>query len=545
MQKRTLLLGFFIGLSCCLSVFRSETAPGQEPPAVQQAKKTGLVDSRSGEAIVVCPSQFREAIQPWVQFRESQGLTIRMVESAVSAATLTTNIRAKSSEETVAVVLVGDAPAIGTSADPRRHVPMHYVATTVSAKFGSTRSLPTDLPYGDLDGDGRIDVAIGRLPIDSPEQLQQLIGRIEAYESSPDYSSWRSQVQLVGGVGGFGILADSAIETVTRTIVTGSLPGGVRTSIDYGSPGHLFYPRKRFREAIVDRYNLGCRFWVYAGHGQVEALDRVPPGPTGIPVLDNQSLDALNAPTERSPIALLLCCYTGAIDARVDSFGERMLKQDGGPIAVIAGTRVTMPYGNCSFTLGLIESIYGNDRTPPARRLGDAWRWAMHRLQEPDAEDASQMQVLVNTVAALISPAGTDLVEERREHTRLYTLLGDPLLRLRPPKPVQVNAAVGFDFGAPVAVTVKSPIDGVCTLTLDRALGQVDKQAPRGTDPNKTSIVNATRTLQAGCPEEFILDLPDNHTGGLLFRVHVAGVEDWAVGSAQTNVRPQGAPASN
>ncbi|MEL6107531.1 MAG: C25 family cysteine peptidase [Planctomycetota bacterium] len=536
MQKRILILGFFIGLCSSVLMFGA-TAAAQETEAVHATLQSGIAD-RGGEAIVVCPGQFREALQPWIQFRESQGIRIRLIDSAISAATLTTNVRESSSDDTVAIVLIGDAPAIGTSADPNRHVPMHYTATTVSAKFGSTRSLPTDLPYGDLDGDGRMDVAIGRLPVDTPEQLQRLIDRMKAYESSPDYSSWRSEVQLVGGVGGFGILADSAIETVTRTIVTGSLPGGVRTSIDYGSPGHRFYPRKRFREAIVDRYNLGCRFWVYAGHGQVEGLDRVPAGPTGIPVLDNQSLDGLGVPTERSPIALLLCCYTGAVDARVDSFAERMLKQDGGPIAVIAGTRVTMPYGNCSFTLGLIESIYGNDRTPPARRLGDAWRWAMNRLQEPETEEASQMQVLVNTVAALISPAGTNLAEERREHTRLYTLLGDPLLRLLPPKSAQVNAATGFDFGVPVTVKVTSPIDGDCTLTLNRALGQIAQGAPRGTDPNDTSIANITRTVQAGRPEEFTLTLDTNHTGNVLIRVHIAGVDDWAVGAAQTNVRP-------
>ncbi|MEO1528279.1 MAG: C25 family cysteine peptidase [Planctomycetota bacterium] len=488
-------------------------------------------------AVVVCPINFREAVQPWVRLRTSQGIDIRLVESHVDAEVLSERIADAATEATTAVVLIGDAPAIGTPVDPLRHVPMHYAATTVSARFGSTKQLSMDLPYGDLDDDQHSDVPVGRLPVDTPDQLLSLTNRMKAYESSQDYSEWRGQVQLVGGVGGFGVLADAAIESVTRTIVTGSLPGGVRASIAYGSPGHRFYPRKRFGEAIVDRYNKGCRFWVYAGHGHVEGLDRVPPGPTGAPVMDNNSLETLAAPEERSPIAMLLCCYTGAIDARVDSFGERLLKQDGGPIAVIAGTRVTMPYGNCSFTLGMIESIYGNDATPAAQRLGDAWLWAMQRLEKQDQDDTSHMQVLINTVATLISPADADLAEERREHTRLYTLLGDPLLAMKPPSDVQVATQSGFDFGEPIEVTVKSPFAGKCIVSLDRSLGTIDANAARGADPNDTSMAKLERDVEADATETFTLALPPHHTGNVLIRVHVAGDAGWASGSTQTNIR--------
>ena len=535
-QRTIIVLVWFIGQSY-FGIIVAQT-PGDDSatsPPRDQARET--IGAR--EAIVVCPTNYRDSIQPWVELRESQGVTIRLVESERTAAKLVAAIRGSASERTTAVVLVGDAPAIGLPADANRQVPIHYTNTTVSARFGSTRELSTDLPYGDLDGDGNSDVPVGRLPVDNAEQLTELTARIRTYESSPDYSPWRGEVQLVGGVGGFGMLADSAIETVTRTIVTATLPNAVRTHIAYGSPGHRFYPRKRFREAVVEEYNKGCRFWVYAGHGHVEGLDRVPSGPTGVPVLDNQSLDALAVRPERSPIALLLCCYTGAIDASVDSFGERLLKHDGGPIAVIAGTRVTMPYGNCSFTLGMIESIYGNDTTPPAERLGDAWIWAMRRLEKRDAKEVSQMQVLVNAVAALISPAGTDLAEERREHTRLYTLLGDPLLKLRPPRELEIETASGFDFGQPIEVTVTSPFDGDCRITLDRAIGQVDPNAKRGDDPNATAMATEKRKVAANEPTLFRLTLPAHHKGSVLIRVHVAGKSDWASAASQTNVRPR------
>ena len=110
--------------------------------------------------------------------------------------------------------------------------------------------------------------------------------RLIARESSSDFPDWRAEVQLVGGVGGFGYLADRTIESVARTIVTGVLPGEVRTHVLYASPGHRFYPiNQSFTDAVLEEFSQGCRFWVYAGHGQVTELDRVPASRDGVGVI--------------------------------------------------------------------------------------------------------------------------------------------------------------------------------------------------------------------------------------------------------------------
>ena len=62
--------------------------------------------------------------------------------------------------------------------------------------------------YGDFNRDSIPDAAVGRLPVDSASQLRNWISRIRARESSDDFGSWRSRVQVIGGVGGFGKLAD-------------------------------------------------------------------------------------------------------------------------------------------------------------------------------------------------------------------------------------------------------------------------------------------------------------------------------------------------
>ena len=494
-------------------------------------------------ALVVCPTAFRDTLAEWTKYRLEQGIEVRVVESASRADEVMAAIRSAARASDRFLLLVGDAPVIGASADPNRQVPMHYVATTVTAKFGSTPTMATDYPYSDLDADGQPDVAVGRLPVDTPEQLRDMIRRIKAYESSEDFSLWRERVQLVGGVGGFGMLADTAIESVTRMMVTASLPTSVRTSVAYGSPGHPFYPKKRFTDSVAERYTQGCRFWVYAGHGMVDRLDNVPSGPTGVPVLDGNSISKLKCDPKSAPIAVLLCCFTGAIDAGVDSFAERLLNHECGPIAVIAGNRVTMPYGNASLTLGLIDSIYGQtaDSTGPAERLGTAWLDAIQRLESEDATtEQGQLQTMIDAVATLVSPAGTKLADERSEHAALYGLLGDPLLKLHPPAPVKIETKTGFDAGEPIEVVVTSPIDGECVVMLDHPLGEkrTAKSGMPAWDPNEITLARVAEPIRADAPKTFSIPLEDQRSGAILIRIHVAGKDTWAAGGGQTNVRP-------
>jgi hypothetical protein len=210
-----------------------------------------------------------------------------------------------------------------------------------------------------------------------------------------------------------------------------------------------------------------------------------------------------------------------------------------GPIAVIAGNRVTMPYGNASLTLGLIDAVYGRaaGQVEPAERLGQAWLSAVGGLEQEERRSGGQLQTMIDAVAALVSPAGSKLVDERSEHAALYGLLGDPLLKLHPPAPVQVASETGFDFGKPVTVTVTSPIDGECVVMLDHPLGDTSP-ASLGGDPNEITLAEVAGPVRAGQPRRFTIPLDEDRSGALMIRVHVAGAETWAAGGTKTNIRP-------
>lgn len=485
--------------------------------------------AHANDVVVVCPTDFSQSLAPWLEHRRQEGLEIKVIPSAIKADQLRDEVRDAATDETRYVLLIGDAPVIGRPCRARSQTPILYRPTKVTAQWGSTATMSSDMLYGDFDRDSIPEAVVGRLPVDEPRQLQRWIERIIARETSQDFGVWRSQVQLVGGVGGFGKMADAAIESVTRTIVTSVLPTACKTSVCYASPGHAFYPADEpFTNAVLNRYRQGARFWVYAGHGQITHLDRVPGNLTGTPVLDQRSVQRLERPANCSPIAIMLSCYTGAMDAAEDSIAEEMVLCDGGPIAVVAGSRVTMPYGNTTAALGLIDGVF-QQKLP---RLGDAWLNALTKMHQADTPKPSPTRIMVDALATMVSPAGTDLLEERREHMLLYNLIGDPTLKLQHPQEMELGVATGHDLGQPITVEITSPIDGELVLSFDRPLGGVTEG-----DPNQTTVAAITSSVKAGESVSPKMLLPAEVKGPLVIRAMVSGAGTWASAAARTMVR--------
>lgn len=483
--------------------------------------------ANSADVVAVCPQEFRDTLALWIEHRQADGLEVDVIDSHHDPKSLSHSIAIAADLDTRFVVLVGDAPVMGKPCNPERQVPIHYSRTTVSAKYGSTPTLSSDLAYGDFNNDANPDAVVGRLPVDDPDELARLIDRIVAHEKSRDFGAWRSRVDLIGGVGGFSPMIDSTIETATRTIITGALPSETSTTIAHASPGHRFFPKQQFTDAVVDRYQQGSRFWVYAGHGQITELDRVP-ARTGIPILDSESVKRLNRPKGASPIALILACYSGAVDASKDSIAEEMIRNDGGPIAVLAGSRVTMPYGNTTAAVGMINAVY-SQKLP---RLGEAWFSALSEMYRERTDDQSSTRVMVDAMATIFSPKGASLVNERREHMLLYNLIGDPTLRLHHPKSVQVAAAAGHDVGETIEITAISPLAGDMTVSLDRPIG-----AAVDGDPNDTRIASLQTQVLPAKSKTFKFVIPTDITGPIVVRALVAGETTWAAGAARTIVR--------
>ncbi len=102
--------------------------------------------------------------------------------------------------------------------DAALNVPTYFAPAKINTRWGSEPKIATDQWFADLDDDELPDVAIGRIPADSPAALSSFLDKVIRYEQSPPTGLWRRRINLVAGVGGFGVLADTVLETATRLV---------------------------------------------------------------------------------------------------------------------------------------------------------------------------------------------------------------------------------------------------------------------------------------------------------------------------------------
>jgi hypothetical protein len=358
-----------------------------------------------------------------------------VIDAPVSADQLQARVRdCAQSGKLKYVLIIGDVPRIvngAVSGGPT--VPTNYLPAKVNTRWGSTAMIASDAPYGDIDGDGLPELAVGRIPADSSAELAAAVRKIIHYELHVANQECCRRINIVAGIGGFGAVTDALIEATAHHVIRETVPKTYDIQPTLANPSSPHCPKPGDFAATVRRqFNAGSLAWIYLGHGLPAELDRVPtPGGTEA-ILSVDDVPLLRR-GHLAPLAVLVACYTGAIDAKSDCLGEELLLAEEGPIAVIAATRVTMPYGNTVLGYELLRACF--DDRPDS--LGEVLRLAQRRsLTEPEK---GSLRASIDKLAEGISPPPADLVAERREHVLMYQLLGDPLLRLR--RPAERDAA--------------------------------------------------------------------------------------------------------
>ncbi len=234
------------------------------------------------------------------------------------------------------------------------------------------------------------------------------------------------------------------------------MPPSYRTTFTLADWHSAYCPDPRlFHTTTLERLNEGCLFWVYMGHAgrrELAAL-HLPDGPRHV----LSCADAANLHCAAGqPIALFLACYAAAFDSPERCLADELVASAGGPVAVIGGSRVTMPYGMTVLGAELCDELF----VYHTATLGDALLRAKRRSVEADGPNWSPRRLMLDALGKSLMPAGADLAAERREHLYLFNLLGDPLLRLRYPRTVAVQADRQAAAGSLLNIAGRSPVDG-------------------------------------------------------------------------------------
>jgi len=269
-----------------------------------------------------------------------------------------------------------------------------------------------------VDGDAAPDLAVGRIAADTADELATVVRKIIRYEQAPG-GAWQRRLNVVVGMGGFGSVTDAIVEAAGRQVFQRTVPPGYELRHTPASTGGI-------HSLVLGQFNEGALAWIYLGHGLPTELDRAPTSSGKKPILSVSDVAQIRCGNQ-SPLAVLVACYTGAMDAPRDSLGEELSLAGDGPVAVIAATRVTMPYGNTVIGYELLRACFDEERAV----MGDILLRAQQRTLQPSKTD--DLRVSLDAMCQGVSPPPVDLAAERAEHVLMYHLLGDPLLRLRRP----------------------------------------------------------------------------------------------------------------
>lgn len=357
------------------------------------------------------------------------------------------------------VLLIGDADGPWKGSNDTIPTGEFYDAFT-------SKQITSDNVYADMDGDNVPDLALGRLPLTSDDQVDAVRAKVEAYEKNYEVGAWNRRFNLFASTPGYGPSYDPIIEQWAFDIVE-AMPYPFDITMTYASqPSPYVYVPEKFSDKVYERINEGSLMVTYIGHGLENQFANLKWNGKLHPILDTAQLSKLDA-RHRPPILTLVACLTGKFDTG-ESLSEAVLKTPGGPPAVLSATEISNPVNNGIFIYELAQTL-GAERAPT---VGEAFVRAKHRLLEND--DAIRSKI-AGAATLVLKPGEMDALNAT--HLHMYTLFGDPAMRLAYPKS---DATVDV---SPTKVAAGGQ------LKLDASLPRVNKGTAYLTLETKRSVI--------------------------------------------------------
>lgn len=391
------------------------------------------VDAGGVEAdyLAICSRTLCEELEPLIELRRSQGLTpmvaaVEDIEAGAPGISRADAVRAfiksvYSNGRTPGlkyVLIVGDAFAREGESDATIIPTLYLEAPVRNYVREEVEMLGSDNFYALMDGDDIPDIAVGRIPADSPAALAVVIRKLIDYETAGATGLWRRRISFFASEGHFGSV-DKQIEKMVKNMVSHNILPLFDLTMTYANPKmEYFYPADEFAGKVLERFQENPLMMIYIGHGQVTEFDDVRFEGKRFPIMGLEDVEKLKGGKGSYPLVFIIACLTGYYDnAKKDSVGEELLASQAGPVGVFASSRVSDPYGNGVLAKELAQKML-RDMTP---RIGDvitAAKRGMVENRDDDRKFIDKFSTLFMSKAEM--PAAI------REHLYLYNYLGDP-----------------------------------------------------------------------------------------------------------------------
>lgn len=389
--------------------------------------ETDVVDEQ-GRMLVICYNQFMSAMQPFVDWKNQEGIYTEIVDvSTIGNATAIKNYITNyyNANDLAFVLLVGDAAQV----------------PTLNASGGSS-----DNSYSYIVGNDHYpDLFVGRFSAENIQHVETQVSKVLNYEKNPvTIVDWFSNGLGIGsdqGPGDDGEYDWQHIRNI-RTKLMGYTYTAVSELYD-GSQGGLDQPGNPTPAMVASEINAGRGIINYTGHGSQTSW-----GTTGF---SNSNVTALTN-DNMLPFIFSVACVNGQF-ANGTCFAEAWLRatHNGQPSGAVATLMSTI---NQSWNPPMCGEDAMNDilvETYPAnikRTFGGITMNGCMLMNDEYGADGAEM-------------------------TDTWNIFGDPSLMVRTKMPVQITANHSSTLtvgSTEIQITSSNAISGLVALTIDNQI---------------------------------------------------------------------------
>lgn len=363
-----------------------------------------------------------ETVQPLAARRRAEGWNVQQysVSDGDSWEHQRAWIRSQAGDASVrtCVVLVGDWFTSNQG----------YCVPSAAGEQGRMRGTPTDYAFSLPNAVGKPAIAVGRLPARSPDELKAMIAKIVRFEEQ-EFGPWSNRVNLwVGHPGGGSAIQKKLAESIIQGTIgmrLRSIPPAwdVRAVVDF--PGTQFtVPRDDVSSRLMNEWERGQCFGIYAGHSGAAGF-----WSDGRYLVSTQAIQSMRIKHSQGVFITTGCYACQLTSPEEQAYLPAAIRNPYGPVACIG------PYAESYAAHGqlVLDALVNclKAENPPDLHLGASWLAAQSGIAEGsisplkfwlyDQADGSRGRV--------------PLKKQRLEHLEMWTLLGDPALRLRSLEP--------------------------------------------------------------------------------------------------------------
>ena len=366
--------------------------------------------------ILVTPIALKDAAKPLIERRKQQGWKVVVVDADRYS-------RDKDSAKSLREELVKRYGFDGKSCVLLLGAWTGDKSTRIPAQYGTRNRMKlmrTDHGFGQPEADGSLTIAVGRLPARSVDEAKVMISKLLKFESR---ETRINRVHLiVAHPGGRTELEKTIAANVIKTTVDVRLKrinALWKTECIMDVPNSKFQvPSEKFGSEIQRLFEQPHVFSIYSGHSSANGFH----SSTGN-VFDHARFAKLRSD---NPAGILVCC--GCYGCQVTGFGGQgyglsAVRSNSGPIAVIGA------FGESYSAMGLLalDGLVNHSATAdPRELLGECWLGIQHGITRGEIQPG---EFLMHDMADGTG-GKVPLKDQRLEHAEMWTLLGDPAMRI-------------------------------------------------------------------------------------------------------------------